>query len=369
MVAVNTKRAGRSNHKAKAKAKANPGSCSLPRTPSPAEKRWWSLSFSSAAVCLAALALVASGCLALSRGSVLRPFWNLPEREAWHSMTHDERREALGCGAEAKTKAGAITSLAIHPPSTWAGMREAYASVVGEALSTLEPEVASLSLSATDTDTATDTATDTDTAPLDPTDTAFRVPYEVRLSEGRGRGVFAASFVPAGSLVYDFSRSAQFFKGEDFVEILRILRPDLACDVLMWSYVQAFPGGRDSIVTDLDPGSFCNGGGNASSNGSADAGAPNLGWVVPEGGGHEDNEDNGNEDEDDDADDDEYEYERPPAEPVRLAHAAALFGEGTGFGPRDAVKSAPFVALRDISEGEEFLCSYDALGDLSEVLG
>eukprot|EP00535_Pseudo-nitzschia_heimii_P012849 CAMPEP_0197194682 /NCGR_PEP_ID=MMETSP1423-20130617/29693_1 /TAXON_ID=476441 /ORGANISM="Pseudo-nitzschia heimii, Strain UNC1101" /LENGTH=135 /DNA_ID=CAMNT_0042648143 /DNA_START=390 /DNA_END=794 /DNA_ORIENTATION=+ len=127
-------------------------------------------------------------------------------------------------------------------------MREAYISVVGK-------DVASVELDSFRT-----------------FHTAFQVPFEVRQSAGKGRGIFAMKEIRKGELLYDFSQSAQFKKASEFAEFLRIIRPDLACDVLMWSYVQYFGDHPDSpsdeeyyndlrIITDLDPGSFCNNGG------------------------------------------------------------------------------------------------------------
>eukprot|EP00565_Helicotheca_tamesis_P001405 CAMPEP_0185732706 /NCGR_PEP_ID=MMETSP1171-20130828/17282_1 /TAXON_ID=374046 /ORGANISM="Helicotheca tamensis, Strain CCMP826" /LENGTH=217 /DNA_ID=CAMNT_0028402273 /DNA_START=232 /DNA_END=882 /DNA_ORIENTATION=+ len=209
----------------------------------------------------------------------------------------------------------------IHDPATWTILREAYEKVVGKERSTIgdisHPET-----------------------------TAFRVPYSARQSAERGRGIFAEADIAKGEIVYDFSRSAQFRDGASFLEFLRIIPYDLACDVLMWTYIQDLSGEREDynsedeeedynsedeeedyysedeeddylmLITDLDAGSFCN-------NGRWHA---NIGWF---------------------SDDDYY-------------HVISVDGDEK----RNKYKrSYPHVALRDIKAGEELLCNYEQFNE------
>lgn len=223
------------------------------------------------------------------------------------NLMHDSLARQYGCDFGAERP--------VHGPETWAAMRLAYVETVGPRRSTLEGDDA-----------------------LDGASTAFRVPFEVRQSPGMGRGLFATEAVGAGLVMYDFSRTAQFWEAEEFTMFLSAIGTELACDVLMWSYVQEL-GGTEAggasgspgpeatsassdlrIMTDLDPGSFCN-------NGDGGAGG-NMGWRAAGGG--------------------------PSPAPLPASDGTAR---------ADTVKSAPLIALRDIEAGEEILCSY---GQFSE---
>mmetsp|Transcript_3214 Transcript_3214/g.7337 ORF Transcript_3214/g.7337 Transcript_3214/m.7337 type:complete len:336 (-) Transcript_3214:79-1086(-) len=250
-----------------------------------------------------------------TKNIALRPRELLPDPTEWISLTLDAMTtDYLMCDFEKERS--------IHDADTWVGMREAYISVVGRDAATVELDASRTF------------------------ETAFRLPFEVRQSPGKGRGIFALKDVLKGELLYDFSQSAQFRKRSEFAEFLRILQPALACDVVMWSYVQYFGKGALSvnsedyksqipdlrIVTDLDPGSFCNNGYN--SNG-------NMAWLNSNG-----------------------------------TIAVGVIGDGTTDNPqhakitrkngsvrKDAVKAAPLVAVRNIQEGDELLCIYDQFSE------
>lgn len=274
----------------------------------------------------------------------LRPLELRPNADKWKAMTRDEMSEELKCNYE---KDRPITD-----PDAWIGMREAYISIVGTERATVEVEVAALD------------DNDNDNNSNNTFETAFRVPFEVRQSPRMGRGIFLAkglhgNGVKKGEILYDFSQSAQFWDGSEFAEFVRILQPELACDVLMWSYTQYFGEGvlptsgsysvndfellssqqksNLRIMTDLDPGSFCN-------NGSLEKG--NMAWLNSEGNIAEGNIAEGETSND---------YPKP-----------ALITRKNGSVRQDTVKSAPLVALRDIEAGEELLCIY---GQFSEGLG
>jgi len=130
----------------------------------------------------------------------------------------------------------------VHDDATWKIFRETYNSVVGEKSSTIGDPFS--------------------------TDNAFRFKISARQSPGKGRGIFAEEEIPEGEILYDFSRTAQFQTGDAYRKFLDKLPNSLACDVLMWSYVQLFSNNESEneyrsslrICTDLDPGSFCNDG-------------------------------------------------------------------------------------------------------------
>jgi len=238
----------------------------------------------------------------------LRPPELRPDAATWNTLTRQTMADFLQCDY--------YNERPIHAPETWIGLREAYISVVGQEQSTVD-------------------------LTANPSfETAFRVPFEVRQSPGKGRGIFVLGSVHKGETLYDFSQSAQFHTGSDFAEFLRILRPELACDVLMWSYVQYFGEGvlgktSDDIesqktdlriVTDLDPGSFCNNGGWKKGN---------MAWLNANGGIAKG-------------------YENPSYFRIRRMNGLLMKG---------ALKSAPLVAVKDIEAGEELFCIYDQFSE------
>lgn len=246
----------------------------------------------------------------------LRPPADRADRAEWRVLTRGEIAQRLECDYGRERP--------VHSAAAWIGMREAYVAVVG-------PDAATLDLAPDVSD---------ERGGLDGLATAFRFPVEVRQSPGKGRGIFALKAMKRGEVLYDFSQSAQFQRPEEYAEFLRILRPDLACDVLMWSYVQDFGAGdgpgalrsslKDKIalrmVTDLDPGSFCNDG---------HRGNGNMAWLDAKGRiaeGHD-----------------------------HLPHPDLLRKDGTVR--EDAVRGAPLVAVRDVPEGGELYCIY---GQFSE---
>jgi hypothetical protein len=164
--------------------------------------------------------------------------------------------------------------------------------------------------------------------------TGFRTAVSARPTpDGKGRGVFADGPIRRGELVWSpVPHTARFSTGAAFRAFLSLLPPDLACDVLQWAYVQdvaderrrpdptaptgevdgldptgsrpAHGAGRTlRISVDLDEGSYMNG----------EEDDPNIG--------------------------------------CRFDSAEQAIG-GAG------VSCLQFVALRDISAGEELLCSY-----------
>ncbi|OEU09847.1 hypothetical protein FRACYDRAFT_248097 [Fragilariopsis cylindrus CCMP1102] len=245
----------------------------------------------------------------------LRKVKSRPNKAKWMNMTRNAWHEELGCDK--------LTIRPVHTPEVWIGMREAYISVVGQEMATV-PSTTTSSLSSSELSESSESLK----ASL--FKTAFQIPFEVRQSPGMGRGIYTLIDVKKGQLLYDFSQTAQYRYANEFAEFLRIITPDLACDVLMWSYVQELSEGYTEkmsndygpfrIMTDLDPGSFCNNGGTSKGN---------MAWIIT-----------------------------TTTTSTTTNHKTAPI-----IGRYDTVKSAPLVALRDIDAGEELLCIYSQFSE------
>ena len=88
----------------------------------------------------------------------------------------------------------------------------------------------------------------------------FSRPYRVGHTD-HGRGIYAKTDIPKGSLVWHNIRTAAFSEGQQFREFVMTLPRELGCDVLQWSYAMG-----KKIYCDLDEGSFCNDGRSKGSN-------------------------------------------------------------------------------------------------------
>ncbi|KAL3939559.1 MAG: hypothetical protein SGBAC_005746 [Bacillariaceae sp.] len=119
--------------------------------------------------------------------------------------------------------------VALRNETEWATMRSAYIATVG-------PRKASIQLSY---------------------GSGFRVPIKVGHSPGRGRGVFATTDIPKGTLVWASVFTATFEEGYQFRMFLSVLPDDMVCDLLFWCYT--FKDGRDHVIAcDLDESSLFN---------------------------------------------------------------------------------------------------------------
>lgn len=79
----------------------------------------------------------------------------------------------------------------------------------------------------------------------------------------KGRGVFATNTVKKGTLIWTSHKhySARFPDAGMYRQFLRALPPDLACDVLLWSYVEDLGSPKSPqliITTDLNDGALMN---------------------------------------------------------------------------------------------------------------
>jgi len=135
----------------------------------------------------------------------------------------------------------------------------------------------------------------------------FFIPYEVRHSPGKGRGIFATDTIPQHTRIWTSRNTARFTSGDSYRRFLLSMPADLACDVMEWAYVEEFIEDVLEIGVDLDDGSLTNSGGCRGNNL-----LPLGGWVD---------------------------------------------GEDSNIGDQDDCEGTSF-ALREIVEGEEILIEY-----------
>jgi len=67
---------------------------------------------------------------------------------------------------------------------------------------------------------------------------AIQVPYEIQYIPKKGRGIVATDFISKHQLIWNAKDNAKFYKESKFEKFLERIGYDLACDVLMWSYVE-----------------------------------------------------------------------------------------------------------------------------------
>jgi hypothetical protein len=82
----------------------------------------------------------------------------------------------------------------------------------------------------------------------------FHAPVEIKFSEGKGRGVFAVSAIPKGTLIWDDEQTGRFSTRTSWRDFLEYLDESLACEVLQWTY----PMDDNTQGIDLGPGSLMN---------------------------------------------------------------------------------------------------------------
>jgi len=123
------------------------------------------------------------------------------------------------------------TEQKIPDETLWKQLREAYNSVVGESNSKIDhPES---------------------------TNNGFFVDFEVKQSEGKGRGIYLTQPAKQGDIIWTARQAGIFKNGAQYRKFITSLPSDLVCDVLQWSYVQTFDAtypspSKSCIVTDLD---------------------------------------------------------------------------------------------------------------------
>jgi hypothetical protein len=155
----------------------------------------------------------------------------LEEKNVWTVGTVDQMYEELDCpeANEGFTQ--------IHTRETWETFNQIYNEVVGPEKSSLPPKF---------------------------TSNGFQHPIEIKFDPQRGRGVFATTLIPEGSLIWQSDNTAIFEDPQDYRNFIRKLPQPLACDVLIWAYSRMISEERDDefyACVDLDEGSFINSGG------------------------------------------------------------------------------------------------------------
>jgi hypothetical protein len=65
---------------------------------------------------------------------------------------------------------------------------------------------------------------------------SFEIDYEIKISPGKGRGVFSKENVTEGTLVYKH-QACLFRTDDEFLQYLSLLTDEMACDVMEWSTV------------------------------------------------------------------------------------------------------------------------------------
>ena len=143
-------------------------------------------------------------------------------KKIWSDFTVSKMKKHLQC-SEYYQRA----EQTIHNQDAWKRMRRKYVDIVG-AESTIGPPQSGYN--------------------------GFSKPYQIGHNR-HGRGIYAKTDIPKGSLVWHNIRSAVFSEGMQFREFVMTLPRELGCDMLQWSYVM-----DEKIYCDLDEGSFCNNG-------------------------------------------------------------------------------------------------------------
>jgi len=92
-----------------------------------------------------------------------------------------------------------------------------------------------------------------------PDKTGYRVQYEVRVTPGRGRGIFALAAIPAGTMVSSDEKDVVFADEAHFRRFLALAPAERYCDILQWSYCERDPTtGRIQVAIGFDDSNFEN---------------------------------------------------------------------------------------------------------------
>lgn len=148
--------------------------------------------------------------------------------DVWTEGNVNQMYEELGCPEENDgfTK--------VHDGETWELLNRIYNDVVGRDKSSL---------------------------PSNFIKSGFKHSIEVKFDPVMGRGVYAASVIRKGSLIWQSDNTAIFDEPQDYRNFIRALPRELSCDVLIWAYSRMISEDRDDefyVCVDLDEGSFIN---------------------------------------------------------------------------------------------------------------
>jgi len=165
--------------------------------------------------------------------ATMKLFTKTKARNEWNSTSILEFDSIEKCW-----ESSSGTPRTIWNASTWKTLQQTYREIVGEEESTISLEEES----------------------------GLTVPHEIKNTAVKGRGIYATANIKAGDLVWQPTQHAVFRKEIYFRRFLSTLSYDLACDVLMWAYVEKCDCLDDSddddecfaAVVELDEGSFMN---------------------------------------------------------------------------------------------------------------
>mmetsp|Transcript_15519 Transcript_15519/g.39084 ORF Transcript_15519/g.39084 Transcript_15519/m.39084 type:complete len:351 (-) Transcript_15519:168-1220(-) len=175
---------------------------------------------------------------------MMRKFVEIPEEgEEWDVWKHGRKGalyEELGCDNEMDDS----TFQNIHTAETWQTFNRIYNEVIASTQGDEKLQQKS-------------------TIPAKFEKNGFQFPVEVKFELPAGRGVFAKAYIPKGSLLYTSENNAAFMNGQTFRNYLKALPRELACDVMIWSFVRWVDmesefNDKHMACVDLDEGSFVN---------------------------------------------------------------------------------------------------------------
>eukprot|EP00746_Dinoflagellata_sp_MGD_P010009 gnl/MRDRNA2_/MRDRNA2_120533_c0_seq1.p1 gnl/MRDRNA2_/MRDRNA2_120533_c0~~gnl/MRDRNA2_/MRDRNA2_120533_c0_seq1.p1 ORF type:complete len:606 (-),score=92.35 gnl/MRDRNA2_/MRDRNA2_120533_c0_seq1:60-1877(-) len=92
------------------------------------------------------------------------------------------------------------------------------------------------------------------------------VPHEVRISPGKGRGLFATVPLRAGTRIWTPQNEVRFTSETAFREFLALVPQDMVCKVLGYAFTDQQSNGEKSVSLAMDDGSFINHGGPGEAN-------------------------------------------------------------------------------------------------------
>jgi len=85
---------------------------------------------------------------------------------------------------------------------------------------------------------------------FDAKDDGFKVPFEVRQSPGKGRGIFCTELVRKGRIVHE-ARCGRFYTEQQWREFLTSIPHEWAKDCVDWAYVEEGDEGKVSVWLDF----------------------------------------------------------------------------------------------------------------------
>jgi len=183
--------------------------------------------------------------------------WFLTEDASSHVGDFDAFWEALQCD----TVFDQLERRPIPSRRMWVFLRGLYFGIVGPQQSTID-----VSLDDDRTKETSQNPPETTTTSID--GNSFLVPIKVEYVPGKGRAVIAVEDIPQGTQVCNGAWVARFLSPMYFRRFLSSLPRDLACDVMIWSFVEdhvwededddSDEDGRPTLSVDLDEAAFMN---------------------------------------------------------------------------------------------------------------